>query len=80
MDLSRKVIILIYGRAFSFLLSLLIPLALTRLLLKEDYGSYQQLVMIYTIVQAILLFGMQLNKSREIIHVNSHIIILSINF
>jgi len=58
MDLSRKVIILIYGRAFSFLLSLLIPLTLTRLLLKEDYGSYQQLVMIYTIVQAILLFGM----------------------
>ena len=49
---------LIYGRAFSFLLSLLIPFFLTRILLKEDYGSYQQLVMIYTIVQAILLFGM----------------------
>jgi len=49
---------LIYGRAFSFLLSLLIPFFLTRLLLKEDYGSYQQLVMIYTIIQAILLFGM----------------------
>lgn len=49
---------LIYGRAFSFLLSLLIPFFLTRILLKEDYGSYQQLVMIYTIVQAILIFGM----------------------
>ena len=49
---------LIYGRASSFLLSLLIPFFLTRILLKEDYGSYQQLVMIYTIVQAILLFGM----------------------
>jgi O-antigen/teichoic acid export membrane protein len=58
MELSRKIIILIYGRAFSFLLSLIIPLALTRLLVKDDYGSYQQLVMIYAIVQAILLFGM----------------------
>ncbi|MDG1544778.1 MAG: oligosaccharide flippase family protein [Candidatus Poseidoniia archaeon] len=58
MEPSRKIIMLIYGRAFSFLLSLLIPFFLTRLLLKEDYGSYQQLVMIYTIVQAILLFGM----------------------
>ena len=58
MELSRKIIILIYGRAFSFILSLIIPLALTRLLVKDDYGSYQQLVMIYAIVQAILLFGM----------------------
>tara|TARA_B100000686_G_C16747169_1_gene950180 strand:- start:177 stop:1628 length:1452 start_codon:yes stop_codon:yes gene_type:complete len=58
MELSRKILILIYGRAVSFLLSLLIPFFLTRLLLKEDYGSYQQLVMIYTIIQAILLFGM----------------------
>ena len=58
MELSRKIIILIYGRAFSFILSLIIPLVLTRLLIKDDYGSYQQLVMIYAIVQAILLFGM----------------------
>ena len=58
MEPSRKIIMLIYGRALSFLLSLLIPFFLTRILLKEDYGSYQQLVMIYTIVQAILLFGM----------------------
>ena len=58
MELSRKIIILIYGRAFSFILSLIIPLVLTRLLVKDDYGSYQQLVMIYAIVQAILLFGM----------------------
>ncbi len=58
MELSRKIIILIYGRAFSFILSLIIPLILTRLLVKDDYGSYQQLVMIYAIVQAILLFGM----------------------
>ena len=58
MEPSRKIIMLIYGRAFSFLLSLLIPFFLTRILLKEDYGSYQQLVMIYTIVQAILIFGM----------------------
>ena len=57
MDLSRRIIILIYGRAFSFLISLVIPIALTRLLLKEDYGSYQQLVMIYSIIQAILLLG-----------------------
>ena len=57
MELSRKIIILIYGRAFSFLISLVIPIALTRLLLKEDYGSYQQLVMIYSIIQAILLLG-----------------------
>ena len=49
---------LIHGRAFSFLLSLLTPFFLTRILLKEDYGSYQQLVMIYTIVQAVLIFGM----------------------
>ena len=53
MELSRKIIILIYGRALSFLISLIIPIALTRLLLKEDYGSYQQLVMIYSIIQAI---------------------------
>jgi O-antigen/teichoic acid export membrane protein len=58
MELSRKIIILIYGRAFSFILSLIIPLVLTRLLVKDDYGSYQQLIMIYAIVQAILLFGM----------------------
>ena len=57
MDLSRRIIILIYGRAFSFLISLVIPIALTRLLVKEDYGSYQQLVMIYSIIQAILLLG-----------------------
>jgi len=57
MELSRKIIILIYGRAFSFLISLAIPIALTRLLLKEDYGTYQQLVMIYSIIQAILLLG-----------------------
>ena len=57
MELSRKIIILIYGRALSFLISLVIPIALTRLLLKEDYGSYQQLVMIYSIIQAILLLG-----------------------
>ena len=49
---------LIYGRGFSFFLSLLIPFFLTRILVKEDYGSYQQLIMIYTIVQAILIFGM----------------------
>ena len=58
MDLSRRAIILIYGRAFSFFLSLLIPIVLSRLLLKEDYGSYQQLIVIYTIVQAVLLLGM----------------------
>ncbi len=57
MELSRKIIILIYGRAFSFLISLVIPIALTRLLLKDDYGSYQQLIMIYSIIQAILLLG-----------------------
>ena len=57
MELSRKIIILIYGRALSFLISLVIPIALTRLLLKEDYGSYQQLIMIYSIIQAVLLLG-----------------------
>ena len=57
MELSRKIIILIYGRAFSFLISLVIPIALTRLLLKEDYGTYQQLIMIYSIIQSILLLG-----------------------
>ena len=50
MEPSRKIIMLIYGRAFSFFLSLLIPFFLTRILVKEDYGSYQQLIMIYTIV------------------------------
>ena len=55
MDLSRRAIILIYGRAFSFFLSQLIPKFLSRLLLKEDYGSYQQLIVIYTIVQFYLL-------------------------
>ena len=58
MELSRKILILIYGRAFSFLISLIIPIILTRLLLKEDYGAYQQLVMLYTIIQAVLLLGM----------------------
>ena len=57
MELSRKIIILIYGRAFSFLISLVIPIALTRLLLKEDYGTYQQLIMLYSIIQSILLLG-----------------------
>ena len=57
MELSKKILILIYGRAFSFLISLVIPIALTRLLLKEDYGTYQQLVMIYSVIQAILLLG-----------------------
>jgi len=58
MELSKKVIILIYGRAFSFLLSLIIPLILTRLLIRNDYGTYQQLIMVYATIQAILLFGM----------------------
>ena len=58
MELSKKILILIYGRAFSFILSLVIPLILTRLLIKDDYGTYQQLVMIYATIQAILLFGM----------------------
>ncbi len=58
MELSRKVIILIYGRATSFFLSLAIPIALTRILAEENYGSYQQWVMIYATVQAILLLGM----------------------
>ena len=57
MELSKKIIILIYGRAFSFLISLVIPIALTRLLLKEDYGTYQQLIMLYSIIQSILLLG-----------------------
>ena len=57
MELSRRIIILIYGRALSFLLSLVIPIALTRFLLKEDYRSYQQLIMIYSIIQAVLLLG-----------------------
>ena len=46
------------GELFSFLISLVIPIALTRLLLKEDYGTYQQLIMVYTIIQSILLLGM----------------------
>jgi len=58
MELSKKILILIYGRAFSFVLSLVIPLILTRLLIKDDYGAYQQLVMIYATIQAVLLFGM----------------------
>ena len=57
MELSKKILILIYGRAFSFLISLVIPIALTRLLLKEDYGTYQQLIMLYSIIQSILLLG-----------------------
>ena len=57
MELSKKIIILIYGRAFSFLISLVIPIALTRLLLKDDYGTYQQLIMLYSIIQSILLLG-----------------------
>ena len=42
---------------FSFFISLAIPIILTRLLLKEDYGMYQQLIMIYSIIQAVLLLG-----------------------
>jgi O-antigen/teichoic acid export membrane protein len=55
--LARRVAVLIYGRAIAFGLSLAIPIALTRLLLKEEYGTYQQLVLVYVSIQALLLLG-----------------------
>jgi O-antigen/teichoic acid export membrane protein len=58
MRLSRKVILLVYGRATAFAISLLIPLVLTRLLPLEEYGTYRQLVLVYATLQALLLFGM----------------------
>ena len=44
--LARKVAVLIYGRAIAFGLSLAIPIALTRLLIRDEYGTYQQLVLV----------------------------------
>ena len=55
--LARKVAVLIYGRAIAFGLSLAIPIALTRLLIRDEYGTYQQLVLVYVSIQALLLLG-----------------------
>ncbi len=58
MDLSRQVITLIYGRALAFGVSLLIPIALTRLLVEAEYGTYQELVLVYATLQVVLLLGL----------------------
>ena len=55
--LARKVAVLIYGRAIAFGLSLAIPITLTRLLIRDEYGTYQQLVLVYVSIQALLLLG-----------------------
>ena len=56
--LAQRVMTLIYGRAFSFALSLAIPIALTRLLVPDEYGTYQQLILLYSTLQALLLLGL----------------------
>ena len=43
MELSKKILILIYGRAFSFLISLVIPIALTRLL-KRHHNHPEKII------------------------------------
>jgi len=58
MDLSRQVMTLIYGRALAFGVSLLIPIALTRLLVEAEYGTYQELVLVYATLQVFLLLGL----------------------
>ena len=58
MDLSRQVVTLIYGRALAFGVSLLIPIALTRFLVEAEYGTYQELVLVYATLQVVLLLGL----------------------
>lgn len=58
MRMSRKVVLLVYGRAIAFGLSLAIPIALTRLLPLSEYGTYRQLVLVYATLQSLLMFGM----------------------
>lgn len=58
MDLSRQVVTLIYGRALAFTISLVIPVALTRLLVETEYGTYQELVLVFATLQVLLLLGL----------------------
>lgn len=57
MSLAQRAALLVYGRAAAFGLSLVIPVALVRLLAQDEYGGYQQLVLLYTTLQAFLLLG-----------------------
>jgi O-antigen/teichoic acid export membrane protein len=57
MSLAQRAALLVYGRAAAFGLSLVIPVALVRLLAQDEYGSYQQLVLLYATAQAFLLLG-----------------------
>ena len=57
MPLVQRAVMLVYGRAAAFGLSLVIPVVLVRLLAQDEYGSYQQLVLLYATAQAFLLLG-----------------------
>lgn len=57
MSLAQRAVLLVYGRAAAFGLSLVIPVVLVRLLAQDEYGSYQQLVLLYVTAQAFLLLG-----------------------
>ena len=54
MPLVQRAVTLVYGRAAAFGLSLVIPVVLVRLLAQDEYGSYQQLVLLYATAQAFL--------------------------
>ncbi len=57
MSLAQRAALLVYGRAAAFGLSLVIPVVLVRLLAQDEYGSYQQLVLLYATAQTFLLLG-----------------------
>ena len=56
--LSKDVLKISVTRSFAFGLSLIIPIVLTHFLSQEEYGSYRQLILLFSTLQPIFLFGM----------------------
>ena len=55
--LSKDVLKISLARFFAFGIMLVIPVVLTRYLTQEDYGSYRQLILLFTTLQPFFLFG-----------------------
>lgn len=56
--LSKDVLKISVTRFFAFGLSLIIPIVLTHYLTQDEYGSYRQLILLFSTLQPIFLFGM----------------------
>lgn len=56
-SLSEKAGFLIVANAFKYAIGFVMPLVLVRLLSREDYGTYQQLLLIGSVATTLFLFG-----------------------